>query len=180
MVEETCKNHHWGQICRVSHAFEAFKQAVQQPTHRGSSASLLSFPIITLWQGWWLCRARCAPLHSPQGSQNRFGSLHLTDNSDNSSLLGNCWTIRAVSNILLSTRAPFWNLLFQVLCPLAQAVKGVKAIWPLTEQRHLINRKLRILTWTTTFEKWERGSLNWGCHKYAPPSWAVGRQPSPI
>ena len=161
MVEETCKNHHWGQICRISHAFEAFPSRLSNSPHTEGSQvpqhHYCHFPIITIWHRWWLCAGKVCPSAFSPRKPNRFGTLHLTDNSDNSSLLENSWgTVQAVSNISNIQPEHPSEIFFQKC--LAQAVKGGQSNLTPNEQRHLIDHTLRVSTWTTTFRKWEEGA----------------------
>lgn len=66
--------------CPTAHTHRAPRVPQHQYCH---------FPIITIWHRGWLCAGKVCPSAFCPRKPNRFGSLHLTDNSDNSSLLGN-------------------------------------------------------------------------------------------
>lgn len=144
MVEGTCKNHHRGQICRVSHAFEAFPSRLSNSPHtqgsQGSSASVLSLPHHHhLAQGVAVCRQGVPLCILPKEAKQVWEpalNRQLRQQLSSGELLNHMGS----SKRSVSTRAlaPFWNLLSEVLCPPAQAVKGVKAIWPLMNRGTLL------------------------------------------
>lgn len=169
MVKGTCKNHHRGQSCRVSHASEAFPSRLPNSPHTESSqGSSASFPhhhhlaqvVAVCRQGVPLCILPKEAKQVWEPALNR--QLRHRLSSGELEPYGQFQTFC----INPSTRALLKSSFRSALSPSPGCQRGQSHLTP-NEQRHLINHKLRVSTWTTTFGKWERGSLNWGCHKYA-------------